>query len=208
MPVKCDEHGQPTTPFRFQGRSQRTVDELIGICKGVVADGVFCEKEAAFLVTWMNENAYTASEKWPVNVLLERLDRALRDNVIDPGERTELFEVLSGIVGGVPAADRVASFSATLNLDAPHPVIFSEMSFCFTGQFACGTRKDCERAVLERGGTVVPAIRSGLDYLVVGLVGSRDWAHSTFGRKMEKAFEYREKFDIMIIGEDHWAKYL
>lgn len=35
---------------------------------------------------------------------------------------------------------------------------------------------------------------------------SRDGAHTTFGRKIEKAVSYREKgVPIAIVSEDHWA---
>ena len=208
MTEPLDQNGQPLPQFRSKGRENRTVDELVGICKGLVADGRVCEQEAIFLTTWMNENAYQAADRWPMTVLLERVGSMLEDGHIDENERVELFEILSKVVGGQPVADRVASFSSTLELNEPTPLFFEKKSFCFTGKFAFGTRPNCEREVIQRGGYTLPTVSKDLDYLVVGLMGSRDWLHSSFGTKMEKAFSYREKFGVFIIGEDHWAKYL
>ncbi len=208
MATTLDEHGQPVAPFRAKANENRTVDELIGICKGIVADGKVSEDEADFIVKWMNENAYMACDRWPINLLLNRLERMLADDVIDAEERKELFSLLSGIVGGLPVADRIASFSSNLELDTPSPLDFGGRTFCFTGKFAYGTRADCEDAVSCRGGFVLPSISKKVHFLVVGLMGSRDWLHSTFGLKMEKAFTYRQKYGLHVVGEDHWAKFL
>lgn len=208
MGTELDEHGQPLAPFRAKARENRTVDELVGICKGIVADGKVSEDEANFIVKWMNENAYMACNRWPINMLLDRLERMLSDKVINAEERKELFGILSGIVGGIPVADRIASFSSSLDLDTPSPLVFDGSAFCFTGRFAYGTRSDCEEAVSSRGATVLPSISKKVNFLIVGLMGSRDWLHSTFGLKMEKAFAYRQKYGLMVVGEDHWANFL
>jgi hypothetical protein len=44
-------------------------------------------------------------------------------------------------------------------------------------------------------------------FLVIGTFGSEDWAHSSFGRKIEKAMDLRRRgvSSIRIVGEDHWA---
>jgi hypothetical protein len=42
--------------------------------------------------------------------------------------------------------------------------------------------------------------------LIVGTFGSRDWVHTSFGRKIEKAVTYRRAGQrLAIISEDHWA---
>jgi len=67
----------------------------------------------------------------------------------------------------------------------------------------------CEQQILERGGEPCPNPRQKLDYLVLGIMGSRDWAHSSFGRKIEKAMEYKKAgHPIAIVSERHWSGYL
>jgi hypothetical protein len=52
-------------------------------------------------------------------------------------------------------------------------------------------------------------ITKKLDFLVVGVVGSRDWQHSTFGNKIQKAAEYRERgASLAIVSEEQFANVL
>ena len=46
-------------------------------------------------------------------------------------------------------------------------------------------------------------------FLVIGTFGSRDWVHTAFGRKIEKAVSYREAgVPLRIVAEDHWPSTL
>lgn len=98
-----------------------------------------------------------------------------------------------------------AHMSTTLPFTAPTPSIqFSQRAFCFTGKFYCGTRNWCENQISLRGG-IVSTVRKGLDYLVIGEIGSRDWIHSTHGRKIERAVSYNDDgCKIAIVSEQHW----
>jgi hypothetical protein len=41
---------------------------------------------------------------------------------------------------------------------------------------------------------------------VLGTYVTSSWAHETFGRKIEKAIEYRDNgLPLIIITEEHWA---
>jgi len=46
------------------------------------------------------------------------------------------------------------------------------------------------------------------DYLVIGEIGSSNWVHSSFGRKIEKAMELKEKGRISIVSEKHMQEFL
>jgi NAD-dependent DNA ligase len=94
-----------------------------------------------------------------------------------------------------------------LPLDRPPPVIqWPESVFVFTGKFAFGPRRDCERQVQNLGGVCEPNITQRTNYVVIGTFGSRDWVHTAFGRKIEKALGYRESgIQLAILAEDHWA---
>lgn len=187
----------------------RTISEIIGIAKGLVADNVLNESEADFLVAWLEHNSHLTC--WPFNVLQNRIGIMLEDGVIDAEEREELLALLKSLIGENLIAENIASFSTTLPLTKPIPeVIVDGSTFCFTGKFAYGLRKDCEKAVEEQGGIVLDRVTKGLDYLVIGLMGNEDWAHSSFGRKIQRAMEYNERneTEIAIIGEDTWTNAL
>lgn len=50
---------------------------MIGICRGVIADGVIEESEAIFLGQWI-ENHREVADKWPVNVQLNCVTRVMK----------------------------------------------------------------------------------------------------------------------------------
>lgn len=132
----------------------------------------------------------------------------LADGVIDAEERQELLELLRDLIGGKPAAGKAVNFASALPLTQPAPdIIFAGKTFCFTGTFAFGQRKDCQAAVARLGGTPQDKVTTRLDYLVIGSLGNEDWMHSTFGRKIQQALDFNAKGrGIAIVSEDAWAQ--
>lgn len=114
------------------------------------------------------------------------------------------------LVGGAPTHEKIASFASVLPFNDPLPEVDLSGRFCFTGEFAFGSRKDCMSQAAALGGMASKTVTMSIDYLVVGLMGSQAWAHSAWGRKIETAVRYRDEKGkpIAIIGEDHWASFL
>jgi NAD-dependent DNA ligase len=183
----------------------RLIDELIGISRGVIADGVVDEKEAIFLGRWIEQHREIA-DRWPVNVLYVRLTEMLRDGILSPDEQQELLGTLRDLTGDSTLLSE-PNQSTTLPVDRPAPEItFEGSTFCLTGRFVFGTLLDCEEAILELGGMVVPTPGQETDYLVIGEGSSPDWIHTTFGRSIERAVELREAgVPINIVTEEHWV---
>lgn len=204
-----DTDGQAPTRFvRAEAVADRDIDELVGIVKGVLADGQVVADEARFLVSWI-ETHTAAGQAWPARVLYPRLRAALADDHIHPYEERELLGLLLSAVGSNAPAAGIPSASTALPLCDPQPTItFTDRRFCFTGSCYSGTREWCERQVLERGG-VISTVSRKLDYLVIGEIGSRDWVHSTHGRKIEKAIDYRTSgTPLAVVAEKHWHAHL
>ena len=77
------------------------------------------------------------------------------DGVIDDAERADLKLLLDQLVSGELSAVCNTDAASTLPLDQPPPTIeWIDMTYVFTGKFAFGTRRDCEREVEKRGGSV------------------------------------------------------
>lgn len=182
----------------------REVNELIGLAHGIIADGVVNKAEVDYLQKWLV--AHEAAAGSPVvSKLLNRVDAILADGVVDSEEAADLFSVLQRLAGGDFELGETVK-ATTLPLDEPAPVIeFPGSRFCFTGTFGFGTRKACEAAVKGKGGICGP-LTMDTSFLVIGAYATDSWAHSTFGRKIEKAVEMRGKgVPIAIVGEEHWA---
>ncbi len=210
-PMLVDPDGQPwNLMFNRARREERSIDELLGLCKGILADGRLVQAEAEFLADWLRTN-WERADAWPVNVLQPRLEAMLADGVLDQEEKAELLEMLRKLIGqsNTAADESFENYSTALPLDDPlPPVVFPERRFVFTGKFACGSRKKCIQVTEAQGGECANAVSGRVHYLVIGLVGSRDWIHTSYGRKIEKAVALREKGrEIAIIPEEHWAKY-
>lgn len=202
-----DDDGQPIN--RLYGRKRmndRAIDELIGLSRGIVADAAVNQQEAAFLSSWMEANV-SYCEDMIVNQLYRRIHEMLTDGILDDEERLELLGTLREFTGESTVV-QPANMASTLPLCKPEPVMkFPTMAFCLTGKFAYGPRRICEEVVLERGGKILAGVTMDLDYLVIGTFSSTDWAHTSYGRKIEKAVEYRERNGRpAIIQEDLWAR--
>ena len=180
----------------------------MGLAKGIIADAEVNEQEVVAIASWVLSNQEVA-ELWPINILVDRIDKILQDGIIDPIERADLKKLLAEMVGGDGFEQHLAATSTRLPLTQPPPqIVFPVQTFVFTGKFVYGIRRDCQRAVEERGGFCLPGVTKQTNYVVIGLLGSADWICTNFGRKIEKAVEYSEKFGLQIVGEDHWASCL
>ena len=206
-----DPHGQPLVRRYSAARlSDRAVDELIGLSRGIVADAHVTQSEAEFLARWLDRNR-EAQETWPGNVLYERIREMLSDGVLDRDESQELLELLGSITGEAePLALKAQSLSSSLPLTQPPPKIeFPDRLFCLTGRFVHGTRRECEAAVEQLGGRCGKSPTLQTHYLIIGHIGSTDWIHSTHGRKIEKAVEYAKRgASIQIVAEQDWVQQL
>ncbi|MEP1446272.1 MAG: BRCT domain-containing protein [Paraglaciecola sp.] len=191
------------TKYNRKDNQDRQIDTLIGLCKGITADGKVDQAEAEFLQTWLVQNNQSQN---PIIVnLLSKVGEMLEDGVLDQEESGELLSVLYSISGEKSELGEVSKTS-TLPICSPAPKIeFDDRTFLFTGTCAYGTRKDCQSAIESLGGTNAKSVTKGLNYLVLGTYVTDSWAHESFGRKIEKAMEYRESgLPITIITEEHW----
>lgn len=202
-----DRDAQPVeTGFNARMVRGRSLDEMIGLCKGILFDGVVDDREIVSLNQWVKANPTIVSE-WPGNVLSNRLQEILEDGVVDDDERRDLTELLRKIVGDKPDTATVENTATRLPLDDPAPAVtFDGSEFCLTGKFVFGPRSRCEAAIRTHGANFHKNVRRCTDYLVIGSLASRDWIHSTHGRKIERALQMKKQgLRCSIISEEHWT---
>jgi hypothetical protein len=205
--MSSDPHGQPfNIRFNRARRAERDLSEFLGLAKGLLADGEISLAETDAITKWIINHS-DAIEQWPLNRLAARLNSIYADGGVDDEERADLAELLSSIVGGDAGIIVGEDAATTLPIDDPPPEFnWQGTIFVFTGKFAFGTRKDCQRKVIQLGGTCEDNITMRTDYVIIGTFGSRDWVHTSFGRKIQKAIEYRAAGGKpFIVAEDHWS---
>ncbi len=191
---------------RFNRKSidDRQIDTLIGLSKGLLADGKVDQAEAEFLQTWLIQSRQTTENPVIIN-LLSRVDAMLEDGVLDSEESSELLSILHKLTGEPSVVGELAK-TTSLPVDEPAPsIIFEDNQFLFTGTCVYGSRKDCQSAIESLGGINAKGVTKKLDYLVLGTYVTDSWIHESYGRKIEKAMQYRDEgMPITIITEEHW----
>lgn len=207
--MTLDEHGQPTIKgFNWHRNFVKSVESLLGLCKGLLADNVLNEEEIIFLDTWLKENE-EITRVWPANVIADRVQAVLDDGVITQEEAEDLKSTLESIVGSGLQDGVVAGMARRLPIQKVDELDFEARLFCLTGKFVYGPRKKCENTITDRGGVVHPRVVAYSDYLVIGTLASRDWAHTSHGRKIESAIKANEEGSaIKIIAEEDWTRFL
>jgi hypothetical protein len=189
--------------------TDRQVDEMIGLCKGVLCDGTVTEGEAEFISIWLDKNRH-ASSTWPGSYLYRRINAMLLDRTLSVSEQGELIDLLQGIAGSpLSFEERAENTAAESIFDLPTPeIVFLHRSFCRTGRLAFGSEADFKKAISMRGGRVEDQVPTGRGYLIVGTYGSPEWKHSSFGNKIATAMQRRTKGpfpgNVAIVKERDW----
>jgi len=185
----------------------RQVDELIGIARGLIADGELSQAEVEFLEKWLAANLSITHQPL-IRSLYKRVHEILADGIVDQNEKAELFETLDKLANRDFELGEVLK-PTSLPLSEPAPALtFRGMRYCFTGTFNYGQRKYCEQAVVERGAKA-GGLSTQTNVLVIGAYATESWKHSSFGNKIMEACEMRDAgLPISIVAERHWVTFL
>lgn len=187
-------------------RMTRAMEMLLGLVTGMVADGHLHDREVMFLNQWLMDNAEATAE-WPGYVIFHKVRDVIQDGVITEAERAHLLEVLRELA----VTDFAGTGSAqpeVLQLPLQDvPVQLAGRGVCHTGVFLYGTRPACEALTQTAGGVPMGSVTKKVAYLVVGTNVSPDWAHTSYGRKIEQAMRLREAgHGIAVVSEQRWME--
>jgi len=185
----------------------RQIDELIGLCRGMAADGAINQLEAEFLQKWLAANASISGH--PVmQTLYHRVSEVLADGRLEDDEAIDLLSTLDQLSSRDFEHGEVLKSSDLPVCDPAPDLTFEDRFYCFTGTFNFGRRADCEKAVLAKGAQH-GSLTKKTDVLVIGIYATESWKHSSFGNKIVKACEMRDEgVPISIVSETHWQRYL
>ena len=185
-----------------------------------MADGKVTEAETVFLAEWLH-NAEKDAQGWPFDAVNAAVQETVRQGMGETA-RENLYCMLKDLVGEITfvevkrlpkhadlsgeVKDIRRSTALPYTQPVPDIVIFGNV-FCFTGNFASGSRQDCCDVTMLHGGSFVDAVKKTVDYLVIGEESSRDWIQSSHGRKIEKAIDINSKGGtIAIVAEHDWQE--
>ena len=204
-----DSRPDAEIPLSRSGAPTNNLDDyqisaLLGLCRGLVADGKIDQSEADALHTWLI--AHEATVENPVILEFRKKLKPLMKRKIADGKSSEqLLKLLSGLVGGKTEVGECLGATALWLDDPPPEVVFEGRKFCLTGKFSYGRRGRCEDEVRSRGGICQSSPGKTTDYLVIGSYAEGAWIQSAYGRKIEKAVALRaDGLPIRITSERHW----
>lgn len=204
-----DNDAQPIAYFNAAANIDKAIEHLLGLCNGMSADQYLNDDEIHFLRNWISDNKNIV-DQWPCNIIYQRITSILADGIITDEERADLLDTLNGLLGSPVLNGVTSGMSTDLPITPDAEIIIPGSVFCLTGKFITGTRKKCEDMATNAGALTSSSVTLKTDYLVIGDLSSRDWKFSSFGRKIEKAIEYRDsgKSDVAIISEQMWLERL
>jgi len=187
--------------------ASRQIDELIGIARGIAADGTINHGEADFLQRWLAANRDITGQP-VIRTLYDRVTEVLSDGILDGDEGRDLLATLNAFSNRNFELGEVLK-ATTLPVCDPAPHLsFVGRSYCFTGIFNYGSRKVCEATIADRGGRA-GSLTQSTEILVIGLYATESWKHSSFGNKILRACEWRDAgTPVSIVTEEHWSSFL
>ena len=89
------------TRFNRKNIDDRQIDTLIGLSKGLIADGKVDQAEAECLMGWLVQSRQASDNPIILN-LLDKVDSMLEDGVLDAEESDELIGILRKVTGESP----------------------------------------------------------------------------------------------------------
>ncbi|WP_031436373.1 hypothetical protein [Methylobacter tundripaludum] len=125
--------------------TDRQTDELIGICKGILFDGIVSYDEANNLYLWFQANP-KAMQAWPGKQLYHTLCPMLKNNTLSTNDEERLLILLSNIIGLPSMVNSGSNASSQLPLTDPAPAVFFDRRvFVITGNLKMGARSTVGR---------------------------------------------------------------
>ena len=183
-------------------RTNRAVEHLLGMVTGMVADAELNNKEIQLLRLWMISHP-EATATFPGSVIQKKVAQILEDGIITEDERSHLLQTLTALAAGdFDATGSADAQIINLPIDDAVTIELKNTLICLTGEFLYGTRAACERLVLRAGAMCADNVSKKVDILIVGTRVSTEWAHTSFGRKIQRAVELQSQgHPIEIISE-------
>lgn len=217
--IDADEHeeilewcSQFDAQFSLPDTMTTAIRRLHGVLNGIGIDGVIEQGEVWGLRDWL-QNYDTFKHHWPFSHTWTLVGRILEDGKVTEEEKKELLDFCRRFVEDVKVTLQVSgdgdSETAITNAsmlksfdehcDRTSEISFDGKVFCFSGIARTGPRKALHNIVKSLGGIPSRDLAPYVDYLVIGALSSSCWAYSSYGIKIEKVFDYRNKGVIITI---------
>lgn len=153
-----------------------TINNLRTLAYKVVEDGVITLSEALELKRAFREDEMLRNDEAfrPVYLIVRKITKKTNPEEL---EQDKLIDALHRIIDPTWCTDGE---------------IIDEIkgkTFCLTGDFLFGSRKQVQDHLVSLGGISKSNVSRNLDYLIIGTEGSEEYAYGNYGSKVKKAME-------------------
>ena len=190
-----------TMRFNEKRVQDRYIDEVFGMCQGILADDEVNEAEKEKLIEKIR--LFRLELHTLINPLYQELIN--KNNTLN-----DIKLHIKNFIGTEFGETSIIQIEPDNieNLD------FTDKHFCLTGTF-CNSKKNDRSYMYELiknyGGIIDKNLTLKTDYLVIGECGgTRDWLHTNSGNKIIKALEIRKKkqSNLKIISESQLLSFM
>ncbi|UDQ97976.1 BRCT domain-containing protein [Lentisphaerota bacterium WC36G] len=189
--------------FNAPIRYENAISQLQGLAYAIVFDNIISNDELKTLLYWLHHNSEFL-EHWPLNSICDIFLEARENKSFSNEQRTKLFSLLEKI-------GKVDDVCNAIFDDIDESDHFYSKTVIITGNFNDLKRAEVLEKLYDFNITAQNKdVTFETDYVVVGAKGSRNWRFGKFGRKIEKAIEYRDQREVplKIINEETFFKLL
>ncbi len=186
---------------------------LHGIFQGILADHELNELELKSLLHWLDDNDFLKGS-YPYDEIETLLINVHSKGKMELQDRKLIIAFMEQFIEDnhlpVLSKEQCLELKKKFSIGAicsTNPVIeFENHNFCFTGESVRASRAEIAEIIRNAGGQFQNNVLKNTNYLIVGAKGNECWAFASYGRKVEKALQYRKKGQgIQIIHEkDFW----
>jgi NAD-dependent DNA ligase len=179
------------------------VQILSGLLAGIAADGILRPIEVEHLQGWTEQWGYLQG-LWPFDECVSIVTAALVQRQLEENAKSRIFALSRHFPVAGDTRGKPPLLEAVCATDPR--VEFHGKAFVFTGESPKAEREVMVAHVEGMGGVHHHNVRLDSNYLVVCEAGSPYWAFACYGRKIEKALDYRKRGQpLLIIHErDFW----
>ena len=185
--------------------------KLEGMFRGFLSDGSLDDKEVYQLQLWLEANR-ALSGHFLFDEIYKLVEDVLEDGIITSEERDSLTSFMYEFTSNLNESARMQIQENQTNSEESSsgvyskPLIsFQDCLFCLSGDFLnFDTKSDVESVIESRGGAISKGVTKKISYLVVGGQGSEDWKFGKYGRKVEKAMQYKSKGVAIEVVQESW----
>lgn len=168
----------------------KAINKLNGILIGITCDDILSNDEIYALNSWLSENRSLAGN-YPFDMISSAINEVLKDGMIDESEREYLLELFK------EAADPLSNAKRKLYLND-----LKGKTICLSGEFTGFSKEEFTCKLNSLGAIVKETVTRKTEILIVGGLGSKQWACGNYGNKVKKALEMQEQgIPITIIME-------